>query len=107
MMNIINGNLIDMMLGLCLIAFCLITALSLSDDFKINHSWIGSVLAPFVIFGCVIATTNFVILAIKLIVVLLDLYPDVESNNEDVSKAKCDKKRLKRLNKKGRLRNEW
>ncbi|EBM4505658.1 hypothetical protein N7550_22425 [Escherichia coli] len=107
MMNIIKGNLIDMMLGLCLIAFGLITALSLSDDFKINHSWIGSVLAPFVIFGCVIATTNFVILAIKLIVVLLDLYPDVESNNEDVSKAKCDKKRLKRLNKKGRLRNEW
>ncbi len=107
MMNIIKGNLIDMMLGLCLIAFGLITALSLSDDFKINHSWIGSVLAPFVIFGCVIATTNFVILAIKLIVVLLDLYPDVESNNEDVSKAKCDKKKLKRLNKKGRLRNEW
>ncbi|WP_129942015.1 hypothetical protein [Escherichia coli] len=107
MMNIIKGNLIDMMLGLCLIAFGLITALSLSDDFKINHSWIGSVLAPFVIFGCVIVTTNFVILAIKLIVVLLDLYPDVESNNEDVSKAKCDKKRLKRLNKKGRLRNEW
>lgn len=107
MMNIIKGNLIDMMLGLCLIAFGLITALSLSDDFKINHSWIGSVLAPFVIFGCVIATTNFVILAIKLIVVILDLYPDVESNNEDVSKAKCDKKRLKRLNKKGRLRNEW
>ncbi|EGI1374901.1 hypothetical protein H6248_004851, partial [Salmonella enterica subsp. enterica serovar Dublin] len=64
MMNIIKGNLIDMMLGLCLMAFGFITALSLSDDFKINHSWIGSVLAPFVIFGCVVATTNFVIVAI-------------------------------------------
>ncbi|MDK1826972.1 hypothetical protein [Klebsiella sp. K6-243] len=103
MMNIIKGNLIDMMLGLCLIAFGLITALSLSDDFKINNSWIGSVLAPFVIFGCVIATTNFVILAIKLIVVLLDLYPDVESNNEDISKTNYDRKRLKRSNKKRSL----
>ncbi|HGS6463182.1 TPA: hypothetical protein ACMEOC_004851 [Klebsiella pneumoniae] len=103
MMNIIKGNLIDMMLGLCLMAFGFITALSLSDDFKINHSWIGSILAPFVIFGCVVATTNFVIVAIKIIVELLDLYPDVESNNEDISKAKRDRKRLKRLNKKGSL----
>ncbi|HID4433266.1 TPA: hypothetical protein ACXE7E_004628 [Klebsiella pneumoniae] len=107
MMNIIKGNLIDMILGLCLIAFGLITALSLSDDFKINHSWIGSVLAPFVIFGCVIATTNFVILAIKSIVVLLDLYPDVESNNEDISKVNRKRKGLKKSNKKGSLKNEW
>lgn len=103
MMNVIKGNLIDMMLGLCLMAFGFITALSLSDDFKINHSWIGSVLAPFVIFGCVIATYNFVILAIKLIVELLDFYPDVESNNEDISKANNDRKRLKRSNKKRSL----
>lgn len=103
MMKVIKGNLIDMMLGLCLMAFGFITALSLSDDFKINHSWIGSVLAPFVIFGCVIATYNFVILAIKLIVELLDFYPDVESNNEDISKANHDRKRLKRSNKKRSL----
>lgn len=43
MMSGIKENLIYMVLGLCLMAFGVITALSLSDDFWMNHSFIGSI----------------------------------------------------------------
>lgn len=85
MMNVIKENLIYMMLGLCLMAFGVITALSLSDDFWMNHSFIGSItLSPFIMFGCVLATTNSFILVIKLVLKLLN----VESKNQ-IRKRVC------------------
>ncbi|EAA7007620.1 hypothetical protein LA99_19130 [Salmonella enterica] len=82
MMSGIKENLIYMVLGLCLMAFGVITALSLSDDFWMNHSFIGSItLSPFIMFGCVLATTNSFILVIQLVLRLLNM-ESIKSNKK-------------------------
>ncbi|EIT0901586.1 hypothetical protein L1G29_004555 [Salmonella enterica] len=109
-MDAIKESLINMSFGFGIMAFAYAIAVFLGDDFRSIHSWIDYVLSPLIVASYLFAVLNVVRLAFNIflkLLYILYLWLDSKPNNEDVSKAKCDKKRLKKLNKKGRLRNEW
>ncbi|ECE6898374.1 hypothetical protein CPS91_004356 [Salmonella enterica subsp. enterica] len=100
MMNVIKANLIYIMIGFSMMALAYGIAGLLGDVFISNHSWIIYALAPLIPAGYLFAVLNIAILVFNLLHMLY-LWLDLESNNEDVSKEKCDRKRLRRANKKG------
>ncbi|CHO61675.1 hypothetical protein IEN31_004419 [Salmonella enterica subsp. enterica serovar Typhi] len=99
MMNVIKANLIYIMIGFSMMALAYGIAGLFGDVFISNHSLIVYALAPLIPAGYLFAVSNIAILVFKLLHILY-LWLDLESNNEDVSKAKCDRKRLRRSNNK-------